>query len=123
MSNINTNPLPFQLNQDFTSIPNPDCTGLGTKTPIEVKNEHETKTKIVKQASSVGPRKDNSLRCITSKFMALIDESPDGVLDLNKVSEALNVQKRRVYDITNVLEGVGLIQKQSKNTILWKYVE
>jgi len=30
------------------------------------------------------------------------------------------VQKRRIYDITNVLEGVGLIEKKSKNNILWK---
>ena len=32
-------------------------------------------------------------------------------------------QKRRIYDITNVLEGIGLIEKQSKNTIRWKYVD
>lgn len=29
----------------------------------------------------------------------------------------LNVQKRRIYDITNVLEGIGLIEKKSKNNI------
>lgn len=32
----------------------------------------------------------------------------------------LQVQKRRIYDITNVLEGVGLIEKKSKNNIIWK---
>ena len=32
----------------------------------------------------------------------------------------LNVQKRRIYDITNVLEGIGLIEKKSKNNIQWK---
>ena len=31
----------------------------------------------------------------------------------------LNVQKRRIYDITNVLEGIGLIQKECKNNIKW----
>jgi len=30
-------------------------------------------------------------------------------------------QKRRIYDITNVLEGIGLIEKRSKNVIYWKY--
>jgi len=30
------------------------------------------------------------------------------------------VQKRRIYDITNVLEGIGLIEKKSKNNIQWK---
>jgi len=31
-------------------------------------------------------------------------------------------QKRRIYDITNVLEGIGLIEKESKNSIRWKFV-
>lgn len=43
--------------------------------------------------------------------------APDGVLDLNQAAKALNVQKRRIYDITNVLEGIGLIEKRSKNNI------
>ena len=30
------------------------------------------------------------------------------------------MQKRRIYDITNVLEGIGLIDKKSKNNIQWK---
>ena len=32
----------------------------------------------------------------------------------------VQVQKRRIYDITNVLEGIGLIEKKSKNNIQWK---
>jgi hypothetical protein len=30
------------------------------------------------------------------------------------------VQKRRIYDITNVLEGVGLVEKRNKNVIAWR---
>lgn len=36
---------------------------------------------------------------------------------------SLQVQKRRIYDITNVLEGIGLIEKKLKNRIQWKYVK
>lgn len=32
----------------------------------------------------------------------------------------VQVQKRRIYDITNVLEGIGLIEKTTKNHIRWK---
>jgi hypothetical protein len=32
----------------------------------------------------------------------------------------VQVQKRRIYDITNVLEGIGLIEKKLKNNIRWK---
>ncbi|XP_021440074.2 transcription factor E2F2 isoform X1 [Oncorhynchus mykiss] len=64
-------------------------------------------------------RYDTSLGLLTKKFVGLLSESPDGVLDLNWATEVLEVQKRRIYDITNVLEGVQLIRKKSKNNIQW----
>ncbi|XP_035537887.1 transcription factor E2F3 [Morone saxatilis] len=45
--------------------------------------------------------------------------SADGVLDLNLVAKELNAPKRRVYDVTNVLEGIDLIKKKSKNHVEW----
>lgn len=50
----------------------------------------------------------------------MLQESPDGSVDLNIASARLNVQKRRIYDITNVLEGIGILEKKSKNNIQWK---
>lgn len=44
-------------------------------------------------------------------------------VDLNDAAKRLNVQKRRIYDITNVLEGIGLIEKTIKNKIKWKGAE
>lgn len=41
-------------------------------------------------------------------------------MDLNEAVKTLDVQKRRIYDITNVLEGIGLIRKVSKNNIRWE---
>ena len=62
-------------------------------------------------------RYDSSLGLLTKKFVALIQNAGDGVLDLNQAAQVLGVQKRRIYDITNVLEGIGLIEKRSKNNI------
>lgn len=62
-------------------------------------------------------RYDSSLGLLTKKFVQLIQSAPEGVLDLNAAANSLNVQKRRIYDITNVLEGIGLIEKRSKNNI------
>ncbi|NWS26208.1 E2F2 factor, partial [Polioptila caerulea] len=64
-------------------------------------------------------RYDTSLGLLTKKFLHLLNESPDGVVDLNRAAEVLEVQKRRIYDITNVLEGIQLICKKSKNHIQW----
>ncbi|CAH8333440.1 unnamed protein product [Eruca vesicaria subsp. sativa] len=65
-------------------------------------------------------RYDSSLGLLTKKFINLIKQAEDGILDLNKAAETLEVQKRRIYDITNVLEGIGLIEKTLKNRIQWK---
>ncbi|XP_061531200.1 transcription factor E2F3-like isoform X2 [Phycodurus eques] len=64
-------------------------------------------------------RYDTSLGLLTKKFVDLLAQSVDGVLDLNLAAETLQVQKRRLYDITNVLEGIHLIKKKSKNNIQW----
>lgn len=74
---------------------------------------------IVKSPIERG-RYDTSLGILTKKFVGLLTSSEDGVLDLNHAADILEVQKRRIYDITNVLEGIGLIQKKSKNNIQWK---
>lgn len=65
-------------------------------------------------------RYDTSLSLLTKKFSDLLEKSPNGVVDLNKASQELKVQKRRIYDITNVLEGIGILEKKSKNNIQWK---
>lgn len=73
-----------------------------------------------KKRYSEGTRYDTSLGLLTKKFVDLLKESDNGVVDLNIASEKLNVQKRRIYDITNVLEGIGILEKKSKNNIQWK---
>lgn len=65
------------------------------------------------------PRHENSLGVLTRKFVRLIKNSPELTLDLNDAVKQLDVQKRRIYDITNVLEGIGYIEKLSKNKIKW----
>ncbi|XP_021169019.2 transcription factor E2F5 isoform X1 [Fundulus heteroclitus] len=66
-------------------------------------------------------RHEKSLGLLTRKFVSLLQEAKDGVLDLKVAAESLAVkQKRRIYDITNVLEGVGLIEKKNKNIIQWR---
>ncbi|XP_072544248.1 transcription factor E2F5 [Salminus brasiliensis] len=66
-------------------------------------------------------RHEKSLGLLAIKFVTLLQEAKDGVLDLKVAADSLAVkQKRRIYDITNVLEGIGLIEKKTKNTIQWK---
>uniref|UniRef100_UPI0037E76E04 transcription factor E2F5 n=1 Tax=Semicossyphus pulcher TaxID=241346 RepID=UPI0037E76E04 len=79
--------------------------------------EFET-TEAVRSTPS---RHEKSLGLLTMKFVSLLQGAKDGVLDLKVAADSLAVkQKRRIYDITNVLEGVGLIEKKNKNIIQWR---
>ena len=62
-------------------------------------------------------RNESSLSVLTTKFLELLTKSRDGTIDLNDAVDLLHVQKRRIYDITNVLEGIGYIKKFTKNKI------
>ena len=69
----------------------------------------------------VTSRHEKSLGLLTTKFVNLLKNAENGILDLKVAADQLAVrQKRRIYDITNVLEGIGLIEKRSKNSIQWK---
>lgn len=65
-------------------------------------------------------RSERSLGLLTIKFVTLLQEAEDGVVNLKEAVDQLAVkQKRRIYDITNVLEGIGLIEKTSKSSVQW----
>ncbi|KAJ3671380.1 hypothetical protein LUZ60_007459 [Juncus effusus] len=63
---------------------------------------------------------DNSLHQFTKKLVNLVKKSQDGTLELNQFAEKLDVKKRRLFDLTNMLEGAGLVEKKVTNKICWK---
>lgn len=64
-------------------------------------------------------RDENSLFSLTRKFVKLICSSPGQQVNMTQAAEVLQVGKRRIYDITNVLEGLGMISKWSVNSVKW----
>lgn len=68
-------------------------------------------------------RSNSSLVPLTRKFVALLKTVHMGILDLKLAAQLLCVQKRRIYDITNVLEGIGLITKKSHSShVQWRSI-
>ncbi|KAM6943600.1 transcription factor E2F4-like [Xenentodon cancila] len=66
------------------------------------------------------PRSSRSLNRLATRFIGLLQEAKGGELDLRYAFKVLAFgQKRRIYDITNVLEGTGLIVKMSKCIVKW----
>ncbi|KAF1765836.1 hypothetical protein GCK72_005789 [Caenorhabditis remanei] len=62
-------------------------------------------------------RSQQSLGLITQRFMSL--RAKNETMNLNDVAKELSIPKRRVYDVVNVLEGLGYVQKVEKNNIKW----
>merc|ERR1719189_414102 len=117
-----------RLNLDTT----PQFDQEGFRTPIKTAPQSSSGKRRAGTDFSVSPspskkvrsplektRYETSLGLLTKKFVSLFHSDPSGTVDLNKASEGLGVQKRRIYDITNVLEGIGLVEKKSKNTVHW----
>jgi E2F/DP family winged-helix DNA-binding domain len=45
--------------------------------------------------------------------------SPDGIISLDAVSATLGVERRRIYDVTNILEALDMVSRKTKNAYIW----
>ncbi|KAG7610008.1 E2F/DP family winged-helix DNA-binding domain [Arabidopsis suecica] len=120
-----------EVNELNTGVLQTPVSGKGGKAKKTSRSAKSNKSGTLASGSNAGSpgnnfaqagtcRYDSSLGLLTKKFINLIKQAEDGILDLNKAADTLEVQKRRIYDITNVLEGIGLIEKTLKNRIQWK---
>jgi hypothetical protein len=55
--------------------------------------------------TSATKKQELSLTALTNQFIEYVSKSTTKEIDLNELANTLSVPKRRLYDITNVLEG------------------
>ncbi|KAI9118921.1 hypothetical protein K1719_009596 [Acacia pycnantha] len=65
-------------------------------------------------------RKDKSLGLLSSNFLKLYNREGVGTIGLDDAASRLGVQRRRMYDVVNILESVGIVARKGKNIYLWK---
>ena len=71
----------------------------------EEKLEFPSKTESKVYSRKQKARQPNSLDELTKKFLKYAFEANSPSINLNSVMKKIKVKKRRIYDITNVLEG------------------
>ena len=113
-----------------------------SKTDLPNKKNNNSKTKSIKSIKSSNNEKietfsikseeieleednpeeikiENSLGQLTQNFLQYIKNKGRVNININNLVKDLDVKKRRIYDITNVLQGIGYIEKKGKNEISW----
>jgi hypothetical protein len=72
----------------------------------EEANHNMRRNTMTDEKAKIRQRQENSLSELTKNFINFIKSQADKTININDVVKKLKVKKRRIYDITNVLEGM-----------------
>ncbi|XP_034535608.1 transcription factor E2F8 [Notolabrus celidotus] len=85
--------------------------------------ESTQETENGEESEKLISRKEKSLGLLCHKFLARYPDNPNPALNndicLDDVATELNVERRRIYDIMNVLESLHMVSRSAKNRYTW----
>ncbi|CAD8140000.1 unnamed protein product [Paramecium pentaurelia] len=64
-------------------------------------------------------RKEKSLEELSKKFVRCLIDYDEKIICLDQITEELGVERRRIYDIINILESLQVVKRKCKNQYSW----
>ena len=68
-------------------------------------------------------RKEKSLGELCRRFLSIYGKEEKDCLLLDQCTRELQVERRRIYDIINILESFCVIRRQAKNSYQWRGID
>jgi transcription factor E2F7/8 len=75
------------------------------------------------QTGALYSRKEKSLGELCRRFLHAYGVDGKGVLLLDSCTKELGVERRRIYDIINILESFCVIRRRAKNEYQWRGID
>ena len=113
--------LPYRFLQDLAPINPNSNTNLKKRSFDSIlgnifEPSVQLKKPLIKRRAK---RKESSLKQICTSILQKFICSEKPQIRLNDFARELQVERRRIYDIVNVLEGFDIVKKKGKNVYLW----
>jgi hypothetical protein len=112
-----------ELNESFqngTRTPLPPTTTTSKKeTKGDDNDDEENADGNTTSNSNKKTRQSKSLSLLCERFLDLYSSGYENLISLDEVCSTLGVERRRIYDIVNVLEAVEVVVKKGKNQYAW----
>ncbi|KAA0149177.1 hypothetical protein FNF31_07283 [Cafeteria roenbergensis] len=64
-------------------------------------------------------RRDRGLNVVCENFLAYCASGGVDVVVLDKIADKLDIQRRRIYDLVNIFEAVGITTRKERNKYFW----
>ena len=90
---------------------------------MQSESNFENNSQFTLQQDGQYNRKEKSLGELCRRFLSIYGKQQKDCLLLDQCTRELGVERRRIYDIINILESFCVIRRHAKNSYQWRGID